>query len=91
MYPENVDALELLKNDISLFASPAWNQGSCMVWVWGVEAMLVGLIAMHMGLQAILCARLFGYASWLDREQKMLDGTSEDIFNYEVEVKEEVV
>lgn len=60
-----------LANRIKQLSSPAVSEGSCRVWLWGVETVLVCMLLAHMAAQVILCARLFGYASWLGRMQRL--------------------
>ena len=53
------------------FSSPAWSQGSCMVWMWGLEFALLSIMVAQMGAQALLGIRLIGYANWLGRQKRL--------------------
>jgi len=60
-----------IENQLRQFSSPAWSQGSCMVWMWGLEVALVALMILHMGAQALLGVRLLGYANYLGRQKRL--------------------
>jgi hypothetical protein len=60
-----------IENHLKQFSSPAWSQGSCMVWMWGLEVALVTLMILHMGAQALLGVRLLGYANYLGRQKRL--------------------
>lgn len=81
----------MLNTNLEKIISPAWNKGSCEVWAWGLEAILIGLVGMYMVLQLVLCVRLFGYASWLDREQRVEDCGREESVLWTIDEKDELL
>jgi hypothetical protein len=60
-----------LENQLKQLSSPAWSQGSCMVWMWSLELALFSLMIAQMGAQALLGIRLLGYANWLGRQKRL--------------------
>jgi hypothetical protein len=60
----SVDALYQL-------SSPAWSENSCLVWMWGLEYVLVAGVACHVAVQTFFGLRLFAYASWLGRQKRL--------------------
>jgi hypothetical protein len=79
-YPENNKVAEELptgsrvthiENQLKQFSSPARSQGSCMIWMWGLELALLSLMVAHMAAQALLGVRLLGYATWLGRQRRL--------------------
>jgi hypothetical protein len=60
-----------LENQLKQFSSPAWSQGSCLVWMWSLEVALFSLMVAQMGAQALLGIRLLGYANWLGRQKRL--------------------
>jgi hypothetical protein len=62
-------AAHKVEDSLKQLSSPAWSEGSCRVWMWGLEVTFVSLLFILMGLQATLGVKLYGYAAWLARRK----------------------
>lgn len=59
-----------IESSIKQLSSPAWSEGSCRVWLCGLETGFIVLLLTLMVLQAILGVKLYGYAAWLNRRKR---------------------
>ncbi|KAF2675154.1 hypothetical protein BT63DRAFT_450136 [Microthyrium microscopicum] len=71
-HPETSAAIQhKLQDKLKTLSSPAWSEGSCLVWMWSLEVVLLCLMTLHFATQTLLCVRLFGYAKWLGRKGRL--------------------